>query len=149
MTTNIRCEFIGGPKHGETVDLPKEQCRESLAVNASGWIAVVGGRLRRFDPHEPIPEPKPRNWHSYVCSIYLRVHKLHPTVIYWYMRDQLIERCQAVVEGAQCMNAAMTGHVGCTKHPYGAAKQRRSGLSDRRRQPRGSYTEDRDNNRDP
>lgn len=138
MTTNIRCEFIGGPKHGETVDLPSEQCLESLAVNASGWIAVVSGRLRRFEQHEPIPEPKPADWHSFVRSIYLRVHKLHPHITYWFMRDELVERCRAMTGNRRCMNEALVGGIGCRLHPRGSAMTHRCGVVDRRRSPRAS-----------
>jgi hypothetical protein len=136
MTTKIRCEFIGGPKDGQVVDMRSDQCSESFAVPASGWIAVISGRLRRFEQNEAIPAPKPADWHSFVRSVYLRVHKLHPHIVYWYMRDELVERCRANVGNSRCMNEAMPGGIGCTLHPRGSVISYRSGVADRRKSPR-------------
>jgi hypothetical protein len=143
MTTQIRCEFIGGPKDGQSVEMQAHQCPETLAVKSNGWIAVSHQSLQRFDPDEVIPEPKPSNWHSYVRSVYLRAHELRPTLIYWYMREQLVERCQAVTEGTQCMNEAVAGQVSCTEHPYGIVRQSRFLTSDRRVRPRAARADDR------
>ena len=133
MTTLVQCEFIGGPKDGQSIEMRSDECAESLELKSNGWIAVARGRLQRFDQHVVIPEPRPLNWHSYVRSVYLRVHKLHPTVIYWYMHDQLVERCQSIADDKQCMNEAMPGLGGCVKHPYGPVMQRRFWLNDRRK----------------